>query len=118
MFDYDLMVWHALVLVARVTLRAAEPPMTRRGAYPSHMTKKKRPMLQALVLALALASPAFAAAPTPTPTPRPVGATTVKSSKSNSSDRVAATPTSRPVEGKPSKEQRAAPTPKAGGVTQ
>jgi hypothetical protein len=67
----------------------------------------------ALVFAFGLASAAFGAAPTPTPTLRPVGATTVKSSKSNSSDRVAPTATSKPVEGKPSKEQRVAPTPKA-----
>ena len=68
--------------------------------------------LAALGFAFGLTSSAFAA--DPTPTPRPVRSSTVKSSKSNSSDRVAPpTPTPKPVEGKPSKDQRVAPTPKA-----
>ena len=74
------------------------------------MKNKRFLALAALVSAFGLVSAAFAA--DPTPTPRPVRASTVKSSKSNSSDRVAPpSPTPKPVEGKPSKEQRVAPTP-------
>jgi hypothetical protein len=71
------------------------------------MTNKQFPALAALVIAFGLASTAFAA--DPTPTPRPVRSSSVKSSKSNSSDRAAPpTPTPKPAEGKPSKEQRVA----------
>ncbi len=75
------------------------------------MKNKLSLALGALVIAFGLTSSAFAA--DPTPTPRPVRSSTVKSSKSNSSDRVAPTPTvtPKPVEGKPSKDQRVAPTP-------
>lgn len=79
--------------------------------YPIPMKNTKFLALAALVLSFGLVSAAFATAPTPTA--KPAAARAVKSSKSNSSDRVAPTPTPKPAEGKPSKDQRVAPTPKA-----